>query len=129
MPADIDRRYAREALPDHANLLANLIRWAARKPAPVEVTGRGLLDCNLYTQPGRVILHIVNLTNEGAWRAPIDELLPVGPFRVRVTLPKGVSGRSAKFLVAGAQKTASVQSDWAEFEIPQITDHEVVVVS
>ena len=32
MPADIDRRYAREHLPDHAMLLANVIRWAAVRP-------------------------------------------------------------------------------------------------
>ena len=29
MPADIDRRYAAEHLPDHAPLLANVVRWAA----------------------------------------------------------------------------------------------------
>ena len=29
LPADIDRRYARDNLPDHADLLANIVRWAA----------------------------------------------------------------------------------------------------
>jgi hypothetical protein len=129
LPADVDRRYARENLPDHANLLANVIRWAAAKPAPLEVHGQGLLDCNLYTQPGRVILHLVNLTNEGAWRAPIDELLPVGPFRVRVKLPADVNGRGARLLVSGTAATATVQSGWAEVAIARITDHEVIVIS
>ena len=32
LPADVDRRYAREHLPDHALLLANVIRWAAAQP-------------------------------------------------------------------------------------------------
>ena len=29
LAADLDRRYLRELMPDHANLLANLVRWAA----------------------------------------------------------------------------------------------------
>ena len=34
MPADIDRRYAREHLPDHARLIANIVRWVAeRRPS------------------------------------------------------------------------------------------------
>jgi hypothetical protein len=59
-------------------LLANLVRWAAASRIPLEVRGAGLIDCHLYRQPGRVILHLVNLTNAGAWRSPVDELIPVG---------------------------------------------------
>ncbi len=57
LPADIDRRFALDNLPDHGDLLANLVRWAARGNLPLEVTGRGLIDCELYQQPGRMILH------------------------------------------------------------------------
>ena len=39
MPADIDRRYAGEHLPDHARLLANIVRWAAGEEHPAD--GRG----------------------------------------------------------------------------------------
>ena len=31
MPADVDRRYANEHLPDHAALLANVVRWVANE--------------------------------------------------------------------------------------------------
>ena len=54
MPADIDRRYASEHLPDHARLLANIVRWAAGDTIPLAVEGTGLIDCHLYEQPGRV---------------------------------------------------------------------------
>ncbi len=63
MPADIDRRYERQHLPDHGDLLANIVRWAAADAIPIEVRGPGLIDCHLYTQAGRFILHLVNLTN------------------------------------------------------------------
>ena len=64
MPADIDRRYAAEHLPDHALLLANIVRWAAGDRIPLAVDGPGLIDCHLYEQPDRRILHLVNLTSE-----------------------------------------------------------------
>lgn len=98
LPADLDRRYAKDHLPDHANLLANLVRWAAGERIPLHVEGAGLIDCRLYQQPGRLILHLVNLTNAAAWRAPIDELIPVGPLKVKVKLPDGVPGREASGL-------------------------------
>src|SRR5438876_990471 len=79
LPADLDRRFARDNLPDHGDLLANLIRWAARDHIPLSVEGAGLVDCHLYRQPGRLILHLVNLTSAGAWRQPVHELIPVGP--------------------------------------------------
>jgi hypothetical protein len=128
LAADIDRRYAEDNLPDHANLLANLVRWAAGDRIPLRVEGPGLLDCNLYAQPGRVILHVVNLTNEGAWRAPLDELIPVGPLAIRVRLPGGVAGRHLRLLAAGTEGRLSVKDGWAAFEIPSVKDHEVAVI-
>ena len=55
LAADLDRRYARDNLPDHGNLLANLVRWAARDDLSLMVEGPGLIDCHFYRQPGRAI--------------------------------------------------------------------------
>jgi hypothetical protein len=129
LAADLDRRYLRELLPDHGNLLANLVRWAAKDGLPLSVRGSGLIDCHLYEQPGRIILHLVNLTSAGTWRSPIDELIPIGPLQVRVKLPAGVPGRSARRLVSPGAATLTVRQGWAEFEVKSILDHEVVVVS
>jgi hypothetical protein len=129
LPADIDRRYAHDNLPDHANLLANIVRWASNSRIPLEVTGAGLVDCHLYRQPGRVILHLVNLTSTGTWRAPIDELISIGPLQVRVKLPDDVKGRSVQHLVSGAKAVAGVKQGWATFEVKSILDHEVLVIS
>jgi hypothetical protein len=129
LAADLDRRYLRELLPDHANLLANLVRWAAGDSIPLRVQGTGLVDCHLYQQEGRLILHVVNLTNAGTWRAPIDELIPIGPLQVRVKLPPGIAARSAKLLVSAASALVTVSRGWAEFPVKSILDHEVVVLS
>jgi len=79
LAADLDRCFGRDNLPDHGRLLANLIRWAAHDDIPLEVVGPGMFDCHLYRQPGRLILHVVNLTNPGTWRPPVHELIPSGP--------------------------------------------------
>lgn len=129
LAADIDRCFGRDYLPDHGRLLANLVRWAARDRTLLQVHGPGVIDCHLYQQPGRLILHLVNLTNPGAWRPPLHELVEIGRFRVRVQLLEGVTGRSARLLVAGKNATLNVDDGWAEFELEAILDHEVVVVS
>ena len=37
--------------------------------------GAGLVDCHLYQQHANLILHLVNLTGAGTWRAAVDELI------------------------------------------------------
>jgi hypothetical protein len=127
MPADVDRRYAREHLPDHARLLANVVRWAAGS-LPLSVEGPGLIDCHLYQQRGTLVLHLVNLTSEGTWRAPIDELIRVGPFKVAVQLPAGQSRVRARLLVSAGEPRVAVQNGIASFTIDGILDHEVIVL-
>lgn len=125
--ADVDRRYARDLLPDHATLLANTVRWAAKGRLNLTVEGPGFVDCHLYRQQNRLILHVVNLTNTNAWRAPVDELTPAGPLKVRVRLPRGIRGVSARLLVRGTAAPVTVSKGWLAFTVPVIRDHEVVV--
>jgi hypothetical protein len=128
LPADIDRRFAKDNLPDHGNLLANLVRWASSDDIPLQVEGRGLIDCHIYRQAGRLILHLVNLTSAGTWRAIVDELIPVGPFHVRVRLPADVPGRGVRSLVSPLRTETAVSQGWAAFDVTSILDHEVVVI-
>ena len=128
MPADIDRRYAREHLPDHARLIANIVRWATTDQIPLTVDGIGLIDCHLYQQPGRTVLHLVNLTSEATWRAPLDDLIRVGPFKVTMPLPRDTNKARARLLVAGNTAAVTSAGTHASLEIASILDHEVVVL-
>jgi len=126
--ADIDHRFAIENLPDHGDLLANAVRWAAADSIPLQVAGHGLIDCELYEQPSRLILHLVNLTSAATWRAPVDELISVGPFTIKVKLPAGLSPKSAKLLVNESSSPARVEGGWMQLDVKAILDHEVVVI-
>jgi hypothetical protein len=128
LPADLDRRFARDNLPDQGDLLANLVRWAEGDGLPLHVDGPGFVDCHLYRQSNRLILHLVNLTNASTWRAPVDELIPVGPLKVSVRLTEDVGGRIVRMLVAGKNSPASFRDRWVRFTVNSLLDHEVFVI-
>ena len=98
LAADVDRCYGRRGLPDHGTLLAKAARWAAGEGIPLRVEGPGFIDCHLYRQEGRLILHLVNLSGCDAWPAYLEEHLPVGPLRVSVRLDGGWMPTSASSL-------------------------------
>jgi hypothetical protein len=129
VPADFDRQFGRSNLPDHGNLLGNIIRWAAKGDLPITVQGAGMVDCHLYQQPGRLVLHIVNLTSAATWRQPLDEFIAIGPLKVSVKLPASVGGRNLKSLVGKGNISSRVSNGSVLFSIQSILDHEVLVIS
>jgi hypothetical protein len=128
LPADLDRCFGRDRIPDHGRLVASLVRWASRRPVPLEVDGPGLLDCHLYRQPGRLVLHVVNLTNPAAFRPYATELHPVGPLRVRLARPKDLRPIRARRLVAGGEAPCTADGDWLELTLERVLDHEVLAI-
>lgn len=128
LAADLDRQFARDNLPDHGDLLANLTRWAVGDALPLQVEGPGLIDCHLYRQPGRLVLHLVNLTNAGTWRTPVHELIPVGPFTVAMQLPADVRPGTVRSLVDGSVRTLPAAADRLTLTVDRIVDHEVLVI-
>ena len=129
IPADIDKQYGRDNLPDHGNLLANIVRWGAKGEVGLNVTGAGMVDCHLYKQAGRMVLHIVNLSNSATWRQPVDELTGIGPLKVRVRLTDGVKGKTVRSIVTNQPVVAKAENGYCHFEIKTVLDHEVIVLS
>ncbi|HEY8599422.1 MAG TPA: alpha-amylase family protein [Thermomicrobiales bacterium] len=128
LAADIDRCYGRDNHPDHADLLANIVRWLAHDRLPLRIGGAGFVDCHLYRQQGRLILHLINLTNAQTWRAPIHELIPVGPLQITLTIPEGFTPSTGKLLVAETEVTPVLQGGAINITLPTILDHEVIVI-
>jgi hypothetical protein len=128
VPADIDRRYAIDNLTDHGDLLANLVRWAARDTIPLRVDGPGLLDVELYRQSDRLVLHLVNLTGVGSWRAPMEEIIPIGPISVRLRDPARKASREIHWRVGGRTERATVDDGWLQLRLPVLRDHELAVI-
>ena len=125
--ADLDRRFAVDNLPDHGKLLANLVRWAAGGQFPFHVEGPGLIDCHLYRQANRLILHLVNLTNTAA-RGPVDELIAIGPIKITIRTLPGHPSKPFRFLVSPVKPSIAFAPEQATILLPSLLDHEVLVI-
>lgn len=122
---DIDRCYGRSSLPDHGKLLANAIKWAAGDRFPLKLEGPGYIDCKLYKQDDRIILHLVNLS--GANRINyLDEYLPVGPFTVMID-DLGIAPEKAFLTVAKKNIPLKIKDGTIEVHLDKINDFEMLV--
>jgi hypothetical protein len=61
-------------------------------------------------------------------RGPVDELLPVGPLRIRVRLPVGVRISRVKLLVTEQKLSHTLEKGEAVVQLPSLLDHEVIVL-
>ena len=130
LPADIDRRFANDNFPDHGDLLANIVRWAARDSIALDVQGPGLINCELYQQADRTILHLLNLTSAATWRAPIHELIPIGPLQIKLRISNPGRRCTVRTLVSRPDQplAARIEGEWIALELQSVVDHEVVVI-
>ena len=71
---------------------------------------------------------MINLTSEATWRAPVDELIKVGPFEVTVKLPADVRATRARLQVSGTTRPLRLSGGTATFTIESILDHELAVL-
>jgi len=92
------------------------------------VTGPGYVDCHLYRQHRRLILHLVNLTAARAWPEPVEEFLPAGPFEIVVKLPEEILPKQARLLVAGGKLPCDSRDGTCRVMLPSIVSHEVLVL-
>jgi hypothetical protein len=125
--ADLDRCYGRHRLPDHGDLLAHAVRWAARDTLPLSVEGPGFLDCHLYRQRGRRIVHLVNLSAARAWPDYVEEMLPAGPVRVALRLDNGFTPQQVALRVSEQTLPVDIAVGHAIVELPAIADHELLI--
>ena len=123
---DVDRCYGRARITDHGDLLASAIRWAAREPSCLRVDGPGYLDCNLYAQENRLILHIINLTGCSQYPGYVEQYVPVGPLSIAVKMTDFTPER-VLLRVAGTELRPEIESGWAKIQLASLLHHELVV--
>jgi len=123
---DIDRCYGRALLPDHGILLANAVQWASNGNIPFALEGPGHIDCKIYGQENRLIVHLSNIT--GANRTGyLDEFIPVGPFTVTLDA-QGIKPKSAYMTVQKKKAPMKIQGDKIIINVDKITDFEMLVI-
>jgi hypothetical protein len=129
IPADVDRQYAINNNPDHANLIKNITNWVLGDDIPLRVNGTGLIDVHLYQQKDRLVMHVVNLTSAATWRQPLEEFIAVGPFEIKVRLPEKMRGKNVQLKVSNEKIDTTITDGWTAFTIKSLLDHELVIIS
>jgi hypothetical protein len=129
IPWDIDRTFWDVMAVDHLRLLRNTIRWATNEAPPVGVEGPGLLDVTIWRQQRSMTVHLVNLTNPMMMKGPVREVIPVGPHRVHVRLPRGTTAGEVKLLTAGTRLAPTMADDTLTVVVPSIDVHEVIAIN
>jgi hypothetical protein len=123
---DVDRCYGRTHLPDLGDLLANAVRWSTNN-IPLNVKGPGYLDCKLYSQDDKKILHILNLSGANQNPGYLEEFLPVGP--ITVSIKFGDTAPSiARLQVRGKEVKPEISNSWATIQIDSLVSHELIIL-
>jgi hypothetical protein len=127
--ADLDRTAGRDARPDHLRLLGNLVRWTVDGPPLLEVAGAGRIDCRLYEQAAGLVLHLVKVGAYDPIPGTHDELVPVGPFAVRIRHGRLGPGATVRALVGEVDLEAEVAEGELAVTVPRIVGHEVLAIT
>lgn len=126
--ADVDRCFGREHLPDHRELLLSGVRYAAGESLPVNISGPGRLDCTIYRQGDRRVLHLVNLTDCSINPGYCEGAAPIGPIKVSLPVKSSGDDYRAELRVSGGRPGVTVKGGRIEIVIERIEDHELLVV-
>jgi hypothetical protein len=125
--ADIDRCFARDANPEHAQIIANAVDHALRGRRKVKISGgHGVITAELYRQNDRTILHLNNRLLLSTVPGRQYDLVPIGPITVEVTT--ATAAGKVDLRVSGKTVVADHANGSLRFTVDSISDHEVAVI-
>ena len=117
--------YATHKIEDIERLVTATVRALDMK-IPIEVEAPPTVLAEVRTQQGpraRRLIHLVNCS--GDMQRPLTTVLPVGNIKIKAR-QQGV--RSVRTLAGGQQLRFDRRDDMIEFELPELTFYEVVVL-
>jgi len=127
--ADLDRVAGRESRPDHLRLLGNLVGWQLGDERVLRVVAPRGVECSLYRQGERAVLHLVHTDAPSQIPGTLDELVAVGPIQVDLAWA-GAAALSARALVSEVDLELDVDANAGRvrFTVPVVEDHEIIVI-
>lgn len=129
LPGDVERTYWVTGHSDLLRLLANAIRWVSHDERMLQVQGAGLIEVFCWeTAPGYAV-HLLNYNTPDAFHGWLESGSPVGPQRVSMRLPKGVSVRSVELLRSEQRPVFHVEQQALQFTVPEVAGYEVAAIT
>jgi hypothetical protein len=127
---DVDRTLWRSGNTDLAQLLQNAVRWVRGDARPpVAVTGEGVIESFAWeTEPGYA-LHLLNYTNPNMTRGPVRRFYAVGPQKVEFEVVAGKKVGRVRALRAATELRFRQVDRTVSFEVPSVSDYEVIALT
>jgi hypothetical protein len=108
----------------HKDLARALVRLATgRKGLQVETNAPGSLAIEVRSQPGRTLVHLVNVTSD--MKRPMGIIVPLRDVEIRVRAPKA---KRARCLRSGTPLRLSSHGGIVHLRVPVVSDYEIVAL-
>lgn len=114
--------YGEYQIGDHQRWLGAVVRWAHNGPFPLRSDAPGSVQLELWEQPGRQLLHLVN--NTGDMVRPVERILPQHDLRIWLRTAQPAAVR----LVSGAEVKWEYSEGEVALTIPQLDFYDIIVV-
>ena len=128
----MDALFYHYGFPDLGRILANAVRHGLGDAHVLEVDAPDFVDVTLQAQAGRKLVHLINFPVakplSTGWRHPGRTLVPLRDIAVRYRLAAGEKVREARLASNEEKLQVTLRDGWAEFKVPQLDDHEIVIV-
>ena len=95
---------------------------------PVAIEGEGVIETFAWETEAGFAVHVLNYTNPAMHRGWIRNFYPIGPQKVRMTLPPGRRVTRAELLRAEKDIPFRSAPSAIEFTIPKVLDYEVAAM-
>jgi Beta-galactosidase trimerisation domain len=129
IPGDIERTYWLTGHGDLLQLLDNTIRWVSHDERVVQLEGAGLIEMFCWeTSPGYTV-HLLNYTNSSAQHGWLRSVEPLGPQKLTMKLPLGITVKSVELLQAGQSPSFEFDNQVLRFAVPSLEEYEVAAIT
>lgn len=129
-PNGIDAMYRRFGFGDLGLVLANAVRLAHGGRLDVEVGVDGYVELSLMHQPGRQLLHLINMSGgrsvNSGWRHPLQRTVGLGPVEIRLRPPREGTIRRVRTVREAAEVPFECRDGWIRFSLPRLAEYEII---
>jgi hypothetical protein len=94
----------------------------------VTIEGAGVIETFAWETEAGFAVHVLNYTNPAMHRGWIRNFYPIGPQKVRMTLPPGRRVTRVELLRAETDIPFRFAAGTIEFTIPKVLDYEVAAI-
>ena len=126
-PSDVDRTCWRSGNADLSQLIQNAVKWVRGDDSAISISGEGIIEVFAWkTEPGYA-LHLLNYTNPNMTHGAIRRIYPIGRQQVRFRVQDRTI-KAVRALRLGAHLVFKQQGQTVSFDVPSVTDYEVIAL-